>query len=68
MSKPIRVTAVDLETFETGKRDIQPGDYCLIAAEPLYLASEQRHANGTIVLTLKRRPPASDTTASGGEQ
>lgn len=60
-SKGIRVTAIDLETLESGKREIQPGDYCLIVAEPLYLATEQRHHNGTIVLTLKRRPATPDT-------
>jgi hypothetical protein len=60
VTKGIRVTAIDLETFETGKREIQSGDYCLIVAEPLYLASEQRHANGTVVLTLKRTPTGGD--------
>lgn len=54
----IRVTAVDLEsgqssecTLVAGKR----GQYVVITAEPMYLAHEQRHANGTVVLTLKHR-------------
>jgi len=56
MTKPIiRITATDIETAESGTREIEAGDYCLIAAEPLYLAGEQRHANGTVVITLKRR-------------
>lgn len=72
MTKGIRVTAIDLETLESGKREIEPGDYCLIVAEPLYLASEQRHHNGTIVLTLKRRTITHadvepDTTGGEGE-
>lgn len=51
----IRVTAVDLETGETAEQTIQPGNYAIITAEPCYLASEQHHANGTTVLTLKGR-------------
>lgn len=56
MSKPIiRITATDIETNETGTREIEAGDYCLIAADPLYLHGEQRHTNGTITITLRRR-------------
>lgn len=56
MSKPIiRVTATDIESGESGTREIETVDYCLIVTEPLYLAGEQRHDNGTITITLKRR-------------
>lgn len=56
MTQPaIRITAEDIETGERGVREIAEGDYCLIPVEPLYLDGIQRHANGTIVLTLKRR-------------
>jgi hypothetical protein len=53
--KGIRVTAVDLETGETGEQIIQPGNYVIVAASPCYVAGEQHHANGTTVLTLKGR-------------
>jgi hypothetical protein len=53
----IRVTAVDLETGETGEQVIEPGNYCIIVADPCYLDSEQQHGNGTTVLTLKGRNP-----------
>lgn len=56
MSKPIvSVTATDLETGETGTRELEAGDYIVIPVEPLYVHGEQRHANGTITITLKRR-------------
>lgn len=54
-SAAIRVTAEDLATGEGGTRDVTPGDWCLIPVEPLYLAGVVKHANGTVVLTLKRR-------------
>lgn len=54
-NKGIKVTAVDLETGETSEQILQPGNYCLTLTEPLYLDSGQRYANGTLVLTLKRR-------------
>lgn len=53
----IRVTATDLDSGETGTRDIAAGDYFLIPVEPLYLDGITRHANGTVMLTLKRRKP-----------
>lgn len=51
----ITVTAHDPSTGDVGKRLVVPGDYCLVTVDPLYLAHEARHANGTVVLTLKRR-------------
>lgn len=56
MSKPvIKVTATDIETGESGTREVGAGDYIVIPVEPLYVHGEQRHANGTITITLKRR-------------
>ena len=51
----IRVTAEDLETGETGVREIQPGEYIVIPVEPMYLDGYVQHGNGTVQLTLKRR-------------
>ena len=56
--KGIRITAVDLETGETGEHIIQPGNYCIVVAKPCYIAHEQHHGNGTTVITLKGRDPS----------
>ncbi len=53
----IKVTALDLENGDTAEQVIQPGQYNLVVADPLYLAGERHYANGTIVLTLKRGEP-----------
>ena len=64
MSDPIIVTATDAQTGETGRQELHPGEYCLIVVDPLYLDGKQVYGNGTVVLTLKRRPPE---TAGGGQ-
>lgn len=59
MSQPIiRVTARDLELGDEGVQDLKPGQFVVVCAEPLYVAHEQRHQNGTVVMTLKRREPS----------
>jgi hypothetical protein len=56
VSQPIiRVTARDLELGDESKAELKPGQFVVVCAEPLYLAHEQRHQNGTVVVTLKRR-------------
>ncbi len=56
MDRPIiRVTARDLELGDEDVHDLKPGQYVVVCAEPLYVAHEQRHPNGTVQLTLKRR-------------
>lgn len=56
MSRPIiRVTARDLELGDESSAELAPGQFVVICAEPLYTAHEQRHQNGTMVVTLKRR-------------
>jgi hypothetical protein len=49
----IKVTVLDHQNGDIGEREIEPGDYCIVVADPLYLAGIQKHGNGTIVLTLK---------------
>lgn len=51
----IRVTARDLELGDEGVQDLKPGQYVVVCAEPIYVAREDWHQNGTVVLTLKRR-------------
>ena len=51
----IRVTARDLELGDQGIVELKPGQHVVVCAEPLYVAHEQRHPNGTVVVTLKRR-------------
>lgn len=49
----IRVTVEDLETGDTDSMEIMD-NYIVVCAGDRYIASEQRHANGTVVLTIKR--------------
>lgn len=54
--KPIvRVTALDLELGDQATQDLKPGMYVVVCADPIHVAHEQRHQNGTVVITLKRR-------------
>lgn len=57
MSEPIiRVTARDLELGDQDVKELKAGEYVVVCAEPMMVAHEQRHPNGTVVITLKRRP------------
>lgn len=52
--KNIRVTAEDLETGEVQVVEIEPGDFNIVCAKPLYLDGVQSYpGKGTYVLTLK---------------
>jgi hypothetical protein len=51
----LRVTVTDIETGETGEREVQEGDYMVICAQPCYLDNTVVHANGTHQLTVKGR-------------
>jgi len=53
-----RVTAEDIVTGEREERIIL-NDYVLIVDGDRYIDGIQAHANGTHVLTVKRRPPDS---------
>lgn len=50
----LRITCEDTETGDTESRTIE-NDYCLITDGDLYLDGIQRHANGTVVLTIKKQ-------------
>lgn len=52
----IRVTARDLELGDQDVHELKPGQHVVVCAEPMYVAREQRNLNGTVVITLKRRP------------
>lgn len=64
MSQGFRVTVEDLDTGETQSMVVSEGDYMLIPFSPCYLHHTQRHANGTVTITLKdhqpRKVPAAD--------
>lgn len=51
----IRVTARDLDLGDEGVQELEPGQFVVVCAEPMFVAHEQRHRNGTVVITLKRR-------------
>lgn len=55
----IEVTVRDTETGESETAFIPAGGYVVTCAEPAYVAAEQIHANGTRIVTVRRRP-ASD--------
>lgn len=52
---PIRVTCTDPVTGDVGHAEVKPGGYLVVCAEPAYVAHEQVHANGTRVVTIKKR-------------
>lgn len=52
------MTAQDLELGDRGVKELAAGQFIVVCAEPLYVAHEQRHQNGTVVITLKRREAA----------
>ncbi|GGK89398.1 hypothetical protein [Mangrovihabitans endophyticus] len=51
----IRVIARDIELGDVGVRDLRPGQFVVVCAEPLHVAQEQRFDDGTVLLTLKLR-------------
>lgn len=65
---PIRVTVTDPKTGEVlAEKILQPGNYTIICVPPCRLDSQQHHANGTTVLTLKgRRADLITTAVTGG--
>ena len=50
-----KVTCTDVETGESESAVIT-NDYIVICDGDRYLDHVQQHANGTVVLTIKRRP------------
>jgi hypothetical protein len=55
MTYPI-VTVVDPENGETQTAELAPGVHILLLGEDLMLDGYVEYANGTKVLTVKRRP------------
>ncbi len=54
---PILVQVRDPETNELLQERVINNDYCLVTAGTCHLANITRHANGTIVLTIKSSDP-----------
>lgn len=54
-ASPMTVTCTDPDTGESGTAEVKPGGYLVICAEPAYVASEQVYANGTRIVTIKKR-------------
>jgi hypothetical protein len=56
MAEAVRVTVTDAKTHEVlGSQIVEAGNYVLLCVPPCRLDSEQHHANGTSVLTVKGR-------------
>ena len=75
MSKGFRVTVEDLDTGGKQSMVVSEGDYMLIPFAPCYLHHTQRHATGTVTITLKGHSPrkmdqsaAGPASPAGGEE
>lgn len=55
MSGRTKVIAVDIDTMESEETEIPADDYVLVCGGDLYLSNIVAHANGTTVLTIKRK-------------
>ena len=53
----LRVNVTDVETGDSDSATVVDGDYLLLCHDPCRLDSVQRHANGTIVLTIRNHRP-----------
>ena len=54
----IEVTAVDTGSGDRQTVELKPGMFVVTCAEPMYVAHEQHHRTGTVVITLKKRQTA----------
>ena len=52
-SEPIKVTVSDPDTGEVLAESVVENDYAVICAGNHYVDGVTRHANGTVVLTVK---------------
>lgn len=52
--KGIRVVVTDLDTGDSDELVLSRGEYVVTTAAPMHVAYEQRFANGTVQLTLKK--------------
>lgn len=62
MADAIKVTVSDPTTGEVLGEQVVHNDYVLVCAGNRYLASTNAHANGTHVITVKRRATEGDAT------
>lgn len=60
MSRLTKVTALDIDSGESESVEIPADQYVVICGGDRYIASEQRHANGTTVLTIKTHRDGGD--------
>lgn len=67
-----RVTVEDLETGDSHSAEVAAGDYVMVAFAPCHLHHVQRHATGTVQLTLRdHRPEGAEARCgerSGGQR
>lgn len=54
--KRVMVTCTDHASGESDTKELKPDDYVLTVGERMELTHENISANGTRVLTIKRRP------------
>jgi len=49
----LRVTARDIDLGDEEVAEVPSGTYVILCTEPAHVASIQKHANGTVVITVK---------------
>jgi hypothetical protein len=62
----LTVTILDHATGDTETAEVPDGDYLIVVTEPA-TESVQVYPNGTHVITVKGRQPATHSGSSGGE-
>jgi len=48
------ITCVDIDTGESDSIEIGPGEFMVVCGGDRYVTTDQAHANGTNVVTVKR--------------
>lgn len=51
----VRVTARDMQLGDEVVKDLRPGQFVVVCAEPMHVVHDQRYDDGTVLITLKRR-------------
>ncbi|WP_433445675.1 hypothetical protein [Nonomuraea sp. CA-141351] len=65
--RPLVVTVHDPATGETATREVQPGDYTVVACEPCFIYHTAVYPKaGTHVITVKGWKPADDRELARG--
>lgn len=65
MPENVKVTAYDPVTGDTQTAELRPDDHIVLCGEDVEIAAYQRYANGTVQLTIKKKPNATSRKEGG---